>query len=125
MIAATCVLLSNATCEPLIAASVPVAIEFTCVVDNDVICVALSAFSWLEPKAATLVVLKLPTCVLLSACTCVAVNAANTAVDKAFTWSVDIAVMLAGLSDARSDGVIAAICVVVHDDTAVVGATAA
>lgn len=121
----TCVLLSNATWEPLIADSVLVEIEFTCVDDNEVICVAFSAFNWLEPKAATLAVFKLPTCVLLRACTCVAVNAANTAVVKELTCVLVMAVMLAGLSDDKSDGVIAAICAVVQPDTAVVGATAA
>jgi len=85
----------------------------------------LSAFNWLDPRAATLVVLKLPTCVLLRACTCVAVNAANTAVVNALTCVLDMAVMLAGLRDAKSEGVIAAICVVVQLATSVVGATAA
>ena len=59
---------------------------------------------------------------MVNACTCVALSAANTAVDKAFTCAVVKELMVAALSDVRSEGVIAAISVVVQLATCVVAA---
>jgi len=64
-----------------------------------------------------LVVLRLVTCVFVKACTCPALSAANTDVDKAFTWSVDMAVIVSGLSANRSAVVMAATSDVLHEVT--------
>jgi hypothetical protein len=62
-------------------------------------------------------VLKLAKCLALRALTCAVVSAANTDVDRALTCAEDIPEMCEACSVDTSPTAIAAISVVVHDDT--------